>query len=70
MLANGDAETRLSNNGAADTRPTWGPGGARLAFRSDRDGNGEVYTMVATDGSGLARLTNSAGRDEPAAWLP
>lgn len=35
----------------------------RIAFTSDRDGNGEVYVMNA-DGSNQVRLTNNPGYDE------
>ncbi len=42
---------------------------ARIAFTSDRDGNGEIYAMDA-DGSSLTRLTNSPGDDRDPAWFP
>ena len=42
---------------------------ATIAFVSDRDGDEEIYS-VATDGTGLVRLTNSPGTDEEPAWSP
>src|SRR3990170_229305 len=45
------------------------PGTARIAFMSDRDGNGEIYVMNA-DGAGLARLTNNLGQDINMDWSP
>jgi Tol biopolymer transport system component len=42
---------------------------ARIAFTSDRDGNGEIYAMNA-DGSGLTRLTNSPAFDSSPTWSP
>ena len=43
----------------------------RILFVSDRDapGNFEIYSMNP-DGSGIARLTNSAGHDVAPAWSP
>jgi tricorn protease-like protein len=40
-----------------------------IAFRSDRDGNYEVYVMDA-DGSNPVRLTNSVDVDKDPAWSP
>lgn len=51
----------------ADTAPD--AYGERVAFMSDRDGNWEIY-VVALDGSGLARLTDSPARDILPAWSP
>ena len=41
----------------------------KIAFSSTRDGNSEIYSMNS-DGSGLARLTNSASFDGDPAWSP
>jgi hypothetical protein len=41
----------------------------KIAFTSDRDGNGEVYVMNA-GGSGQTRLTNNPSFDGEAAWSP
>jgi TolB protein len=49
--------------------PVWSPDGKKIAFRSDRDGNGEIYVMNA-DGSGLRRLTRSAASDGGPVWSP
>ena len=42
---------------------------SRIAFASDRDGNGEIYLMNA-DGSNQTRLTNNLGQDYGLSWLP
>lgn len=39
----------------------------KIAFRSDRDGNHEVYVMN-TDGSGVTRLTDDTADDGDPAW--
>ncbi len=45
------------------------PGGGRIAFRSNRDGNDEIYVMNA-DGSGQTNLTNHFAYDDYPSWLP
>ena len=45
---NGDNLTRLTNNFAFDTGPSWSPDGTKIAFKSDRDGNEEIYVMTPT----------------------
>ena len=46
-----------------------GGGTGRIAFTSNRDGNGEIYVMNA-DGSGQTRLTNNPAEDMCPAWQP
>jgi Tol biopolymer transport system component len=41
----------------------------KIAFRSDRDGNAEIYAMNP-DGSGVTNLTQSPARDLSPAWSP
>ena len=45
------------------------PDGSRIAFDSDRDGNGDIYVMKA-DGSGQINLTNNPALDAHPAWSP
>ena len=56
----GTGETRVTNNKASDTTPSWN--GSRIVFTSNRDGNSEVYSMNS-DGSDTTRLTNSSSAD-------
>ena len=41
----------------------------KIAFHTERDGNGEIYAMNA-DGSGLTNLTNNPADDADPAWSP
>lgn len=67
--ANGVAETWVTRRADYDDRqPTWSPDGTRLAFVRDDDSGGSIY-IVATDGSGLTRLTQGALDRDPA-WSP
>lgn len=58
--------TNQSNN----TFPAWSPDGTRIAFRSDRDGNGEIYVMDVDGSSAPSRLTNYPEDDYYPAWAP
>jgi Tol biopolymer transport system component len=67
--------------GVSGWAPAWSPDGKRIAFVSfrDRNGqscesgdclpNGELY-IVASDGTGLTRLTRSTADDEHPTWSP
>lgn len=69
MDPDGLALSRLTNNTAPDSSPSWSPDGRHIAFASMRDGNSEIYVMNA-DGSGLQNLSNSPGTDHAPAWRP
>lgn len=60
---------RLTTNPATDFDPTWSPDGAHIAFRSQRDGNDEIYVMNV-DGSCQTNLTNDPPNDWSPAWSP
>ena len=70
MNADGSGVTRLTSTSVSvvDTDPTWSPDSTKIAFATNRDGNYEVYSMNAADGTGLLRLTNRPGNDLEPAW--
>jgi TolB protein len=69
--ADGTDEKQLTTNETAyDSEPVYAPGGGKIVFSSDRDGDYDLYIMNA-DGSGEPRqLTNSPGDDHSPDWQP
>jgi Tol biopolymer transport system component len=57
------------DSAAAQTDPSPSPDGSRIAYVTDRDGNGEIYMMNA-DGTGPQRLTNSSATEGSPSWMP
>ncbi len=51
-----------------DDQGIWSPDGTRIVFDSIRSGDREVYTMNASDGGDVRRLTNDAGFDGRCDW--
>ena len=50
--------------------PVWSPDGTQIAFRSERDGNREIYLMQA-DGSGQTNLTLAPDAEDTfPVWAP
>ena len=69
MDADGTNPINLTNDSSDDYSATWSPDGTKIAFASDRDGNGEIYVMNA-DGSNVVRLTNNPEADGEPCWSP
>ncbi len=77
MNSDGTGQTRLTDNPAADSWPSWSPDGKRIAFISPRDDPDpddddpiwEIYAMNA-DGSGQTRLTNDSAWHSLPRWSP
>ena len=65
----GQGFTILAASAGINGWPSYSPDGQRIAFASSRDGDLEIYAMDA-DGSQVARLTRSPGRDLRPAWSP
>lgn len=61
----------LTGNPGEDVYPRVSPSGDHIAFRSNRDGNGEIYVMRSRNGTALRRFTNSSrGDDSAPTWSP
>jgi TolB protein len=69
MNVRGSGVRQLTSDLAADAAPAVSPDGSRIAFFSDRSGDGEVWIMDA-DGSNQIQLTSAAGFDLPTGWTP
>ena len=65
MNADGTNQTRLTNNAAIDTEPSFSPDGSKIAFQSNRDGHKDLYVMNA-DGSGQKLLIASSAKVDAA----
>jgi Tol biopolymer transport system component len=62
---------QLAAGGKFTGEPAWSPDGKRIAFTSDRSGEGtlSIYLMSAT-GAGQRRLSFDPGDDHDPAWAP
>ncbi|HEX4947137.1 MAG TPA: LpqB family beta-propeller domain-containing protein, partial [Blastocatellia bacterium] len=76
FVSGGDIWTAHSNGGearllvshqATEARPLYAPDGKRLAFVSERTGNGDIYLLTFATGE-LKRLTFSDANDRLDAW--
>lgn len=60
---------QLTSHPAIDRFPSYSPDGSRLVFRSERDGQSELYAMAA-DGSDVERLTDNPAFDGYPSYSP
>ena len=71
MNSSGTGVINLTNNPADDGFPSWSPGGGKIAFHSNRDGNAELDIYVMNPfGAGVSRLTNHPATDMWPSWSP
>lgn len=61
MNSDGSAQTRLTNNPAADTSPCWSPDGAFIAYVSNRNGRRQIFRMAADGTSNTLLISESTG---------
>lgn len=70
MNSDGSSVGKLTSVDTADSyQAAWSPDGTKIAFGSNRDGNGEVYVMDP-NGANVVRLTTNAAEDGQPAWKP
>ncbi len=69
VRADGTDLTNLTNYPGADDNPAYSPDGRLIAFRTDRDGNWEIYVMAA-DGSGAIDISQSPADECCPVWRP
>ena len=65
MDADGQNQTRLTDNDYWDGSPSWSPDGSRLAFVA-----GAVICVMDADGQNQTHLTDAAARDGSPSWSP
>lgn len=64
----GDARNMTNSSDAADRRPLWSPKGDRIAWFSDKSGDG--YRIYFTDQDGLSEATSFSIGESKLAWEP
>jgi len=69
MRPDGMKKKNLTNNSADDSDAVVFPEGQKIAFKSERDGNEEIYVMNM-DGTDQKRVTNNPGFDSDPTWRP
>lgn len=69
MNANGSGQMQITLGVGNDERPTYSPDGMTIAFSTNRDGNYEIYKILAVGGV-ATRLTNNAASDRNPSWAP
>ena len=67
MNVDGSSLLRLTNNNSTDDSPVWLAPGTQTVFRSDRDGNSEIYRM-SSDGSSQTNLIQNGDNDAAPSW--
>jgi eukaryotic-like serine/threonine-protein kinase len=60
--------TRLTNGPSENTNPAWSPDGNRIAFRTDRKHQGDIYVKASGGGSEEEPLYEAAGLSYPEDW--
>ncbi len=65
--ASGGEARLLVSHPATESRPLYSPDGARLAFTSNRTGNGDIYVLTFSTGE-LKRVTFDDVNDQLDAW--
>ena len=67
--AHPDQLSQLTSAAGGEFTPAYAPGGTKIAYVSDGDGNPEIYVMDA-DGSNARRVTTSMAAEGDPVWTP
>ncbi len=67
--ADGSGLQQLTDNSSNETEMCWSPDGLKIAYRSNRDGDNEIFTMNA-DGTDETQLTFNSASDGSPTWSP
>ncbi|MCK4236138.1 MAG: PD40 domain-containing protein, partial [Candidatus Krumholzibacteria bacterium] len=67
--AEGGVATRLTIHDGEERFPKFSPGGERIAFTGEYDGNSDIYVMNVHGGD-ITRVTYHPGYDEVVGWHP
>ena len=62
--------TPLTNHPKSDTHPAFSPGGGKIVFSSNRDGDYDLYIMKADGTDDPQPLTSNSARDVLPDWQP
>ena len=65
-----DALTRFTFEGTQSVDPVWTPDGKHISFRSNKDGQPNIYWQLADGSGGLERLTTGQFLHVPKSWSP
>jgi Tol biopolymer transport system component len=70
MSPDGGNQTRLTNDPANDTVPTWSPNGTKLAFTSNRNGNVQQIFVMSADGTNPQQISSPNLSAGSISWSP
>jgi hypothetical protein len=65
-----DTLTRLTFAGDTNNRPAWTPDGKRIAFMSNKEGQFNIFWLLADGSGGLERLSASENLNAPTSFSP
>jgi Tol biopolymer transport system component len=67
MNPDGGEVQRITFTNGNNYGPFWSPNGDRLIYRSDRDGNSQIYS-IGLDGTNESNLSDGTASDRPMQW--
>jgi Tol biopolymer transport system component len=61
-------QTRLTTGGGENGNPVWSPDGTRIAFRSDRKHQADIFVKATSGSTAEEALTDEPGQKVPGDW--